>query len=881
MSASLHQLGRLCVRRAKTVLTVWLAILITLFVGVASVGLNLDDSFTLENSESIAGMNILQEQLPQASGTNGQIVYESIDGKPITDHRDQILEFVEKSSKIKGVTYVANPFDSPDLWVSLNGKFAISQAQIADFTDAATAGPGMHENAKALDGVKVHLSKELTEVPGVLLSITEAFGVLLAMLILFLTFRSVVAAGLPIVSALIGVGAGMAGILLIAAFTDVSSTAPTLAVMLGLAVGIDYSLLILSRHRDHLAEGLSVEEAAGRALATSGSAVIFAGTTVIIALLGMFVVDIGFLTVMGVVSAMTVAFAVLVAITAIPAFAGLVGARLTPKPQKQSKAGQNRPTHPVADKWSNFIIRKPWLAIAGAVIIAALLTMPVTALGLALPDASFDPKDSEGRQTYELIAKEFGEGYNSPIVVIGDLITSTTPVEDAERLGDELKKIPGVEKVAIATIDQKASIAFAQLIPKHSQSDPRTTDLVNQIRNQRQNLEDTTQVSNLKVTGLTAVAIDISSSLSQAFLPFGLVVVGLSLILLMIVFRSVAVPITATLGYLISLASAMGVTGAVFGWGWGADLLNVTRTGPVISFMPIIVMGVLFGLAMDYQVFLVSRMREAHVRGADTDGTIREAFRGAGKVVTAAALIMFGVFAFFIPEGGVYVRPMAVALTVGIAVDAFLVRMTLIPALMKLLGERAWWLPAWLDRLLPQVDIEGEGLARAIDNDEWHLQHPDIVVRAENLSIKDEVSQIFSHYSFTAGEGINIIVEPDALRRAALTAALQGRLAVTAGLLSVLGQVLPDRESAVGMQTAEWEASSARRLQKAQLVVANQPPEQFWTELKAFPPRETGQTVMVLLADQSLAPVEIWDQATLIQPIESPLESPLTQGESQ
>jgi len=371
------------------------------------------------------------------------------------------------------------------------------------------------------------------------------------------------------------------------------------------------------------------------------------------------------------------------------------------------------------------------MTIGAVVVLLGLCAVPASGLRLALTGNGFAEKGSQQRETYDAVAAAYGEGYNSPIVVIADVSQPSGSVAAVQGLARDLSQLDGVEGVSLATPNEDGTLAFVQLRPKKSQADPATMELVRNIRSHAGDYESRYGLDNVMVTGQTAVAIDVAEELNAALIPFGIVVVGLSLILLMVVFRSVAVPVTATLGYLLSLGAGMGAVGAVFGWGWAADLLAVSKVGAVISFLPVIVMGVLFGLAMDYQVFLVSRMREewSRRRGDATSVTpaarreaaaaaVETGFLGSAKVVVAAAVIMVGVLMAFVHTDNVYVKPIALGLTVGIAADAFLVRMTLIPALMAALGEKAWWLPAWLDRLLPVVDVEGEGLEQALEQKE-------------------------------------------------------------------------------------------------------------------------------------------------------------------
>ncbi|MBV7364197.1 MMPL family transporter [Actinomycetaceae bacterium TAE3-ERU4] len=691
MDNLLKKTARLGNRFPKTIIASWIALLILLVSSVLSLGTKLNDDFTIDGSESITGLEILTQQLPQASGGSGQILIQAGPDITAANTKKSVTEFLDKIRTLKHVRYVADPYETKNA-ISESKHYALADIQVDDFSAGVQVGKEIRPLQKALaqevPGSTVHLSNLLAKDYNVGISWVEGLGILLALIILLATLNSFVAATLPILTALIAVGFSGALIGLGTWIADISSTAPTLAVMLGLSVGIDYSLLLLSRIREHLGQGHSLQKAIEEAATTSGKSIIFAALTVIIALLGMFVVGIYFLTMMGVVSALTVFIAMLAVLTLIPAIATLLGQRLTPKTPKTAKL-----PHPLARKWAGVINAHPLWCVLITLLAAILLTIPASAMRLALPDAGHDRPDSEARQTYDLITREYGEGHNTTIAVIGSLISSTTPLEDARALGDAIKKYPGVKEIALATPDPKASIAFVRIIPSYGQADPRTTQLVKDLREHRAQLTAESGVQNLMVTGITAVAIDVSNQLDDALIPFGAIVVILCIILLTILFRSFWVPLIAALGYLASLGVAFGAIGAIYGWGWGATLFQIPKVGPVITFMPILVMGVLFGLAMDYQVFIVSRIREAHLQGKTTPETITEAFTGSGKVVAAAALIMTGVFAAFIPHASAEVRPIAIALTVGIAFDAFVVRMTLIPAIMRLLGKHAWAFP--------------------------------------------------------------------------------------------------------------------------------------------------------------------------------------------
>ncbi|NHB84873.1 MMPL family transporter [Tessaracoccus sp. HDW20] len=617
------------------------------------------------------------------------------------------------------------------------------------------------------------------------LTIIEAIGLVVALAVLTLLLGSLVAAGLPLLTAITGVGIAMAVMLLLTNVFEINSTTPLLAIMLGLAVGIDYALFILSRHRDQLRDGLDPEESAGRAVGTSGSAVVFAGLTVFIALLGLGVAQIPFLTVMGLFAAATVAVAVFIALTFLPALMGALGERMRPKPRAPKKAVAGRERTGLFAWWVGITTRHPIVTIV--VVVAGLigLTVPTIGLQVALPNAGQQHAGSPARIAYDLVDENFGPGANGPIIVTADIIGSTDPMGLLEGLKADIEALPGVQQVPIATPNANVDTGMIQIVPTTGPDDPATADLVRTLRDHAAGWKAEYGVDTA-VTGMTAIQIDVSEKLTEALLPFGLLVVGLSLVLLAAVFRSVWVPVKATLGYLLSVGAAFGVTTLVFNHGWFNQVVNLEKPMPVISFLPILLMGILFGLAMDYEVFLVSRMREEYVHGKSAIEAIRGGFVASGPVVAAAAVIMISVFAFFVPEGMAAIKAIALALAVGVAVDAFLVRMTLVPAVMTLLGDKAWWLPGWLDKLLPTFDVEGEVLTREMHLKDW--PGDDSVAFSEGLTVDGVVGPI--DLRLVAGNVIGLIGPVG--RRTGAALALSGRLETTGGKARVAGALLPE-----------------------------------------------------------------------------------------
>lgn len=721
MATMLFRLGALSYRHWRRVLVVWLLLFAAAIGGGLSLGGATEESFAIPGTESQEAIDRLAEVFPQAAGASAQIVFGVPDGETVSSHanRTAIEEAVVAAGAVDGVAQALSPFSefATDA-ISGNERVAIGQIQFDtqadDVSDEAVAAVTSSSTVAEEAGITVEFGGQVFQDLEYGLTVTELIGVVFAALVLIITFGSLLAAGMPLISALAGIGIVLGGVLAAAAFTPVSSAAPLLAVMIGLAVGIDYALFVLIRHRNQLATGMDAAESAATAVATAGSAVVFAAVTVIIALLGLLVVGIPFLSVMGVAAALAVLLAMLASLTLLPALLALAGRRLAPKPGSRA----HRRAQPAADgtrrsfgeRWVRFVLRAPVVFVVAVIAIAAALAIPATQLQLALPSGASEPKGSTARAAYDTISENFGPGRNGPLVVLVDLPATSNPIGILGGISERLGGLDGVSFVGTPTPNASVDTAIIQVLPESGPESPQTTVLVEDIRDLAPDIlaEHDAQIA---VTGTTAVQTDISSRLDNALLPFGIVVVGLSILLLMIVFRSIFVPVTAALGFLLSVVFSFGVVVTIFQNGMFAELLGITP-GPILSFMPILLMAILFGLAMDYQVFLVSGMREHYVHNGDARTAIVHGFSGAARVVTAAALIMFFVFAAFVPEGAGVIKTIALGLAVGILFDAFLVRMTLVPAAMALAGRGAWWLPRWLGRALPNVDIEGESLGR-------------------------------------------------------------------------------------------------------------------------------------------------------------------------
>ena len=614
--------------------------------------------------------------------------------------------------------------------VSENGKVAISQIQFDQPTPTIPVEVRdqipLQTKALADAGVSAYYSSEIV-LNTSLVGPGEIIGLCIALVVLLVMLGTLVAAGLPILGAVIGVGVGLAGAMALTVFYDMNQMTPALALMLGLAVGIDYALFIVNRHRQMYLHGVDLRDSIATAVGTAGGAVTFAGTTVVIALAALTLSGLPILTQMGLVAAGTVAVSVLVAITVTPAMLRLIGPRVASRRAWRDTGYSTPGDHatraiPEAEHeeehgsgYARAVTRRPWLTILGVVALVGVLAWPATTLRLGLPDGGSEPKGSTAATAYETIADNFGPGMNGPVLAVAHLKAPVTNETAMNRLTGKLTTTlanqPGVKGVVVAGISPEKDVVALQVVPNSGPADAETVDMVHGLQNTMEFLSAQTGAE-MGLTGQTVANIEISQRLGDALPRYLITVIGLSLIILMLVFRSLLVPVVATLGFLLSVAAAFGVTVAVYQWGWLSAIFGVNQPGPILSFMPIILIGVLFGLAMDYQMFLVSGMRESYVHGQRARDAVITGFSHGAKVVTAAALIMFSVFGGFVFSHLTMIRPIGLGLAVGVLVDAVLVRMTLTPAIMHLLGERAWRLPAWLDRLVPNVDIEGTSLPK-------------------------------------------------------------------------------------------------------------------------------------------------------------------------
>ncbi|MFH8759698.1 MMPL family transporter [Streptomyces atroolivaceus] len=711
MAILLYRLGRLSFRRRGRVLALWLLLLALLGGGAAAFSGPTTSKFSIPGTESQKALDSLSREFPQAGGATGTIVVAAPEGQKLTP--PAVAPVTEEAAEVPGVLAAVDPFASKA--VSPDGRYALIQVQFDSGVDGITDAQreAFREAGASVADLRVEHGGEIMRgVPEV--GSTEIIGVAVAALVLVLTFGSLVAAGMTLLNALVGVGAGMAGLFALSSTIELTSTAPILALMLGLAVGIDYALFITSRYRHYLLEGMDGEEAAGRAAGTAGSAVVFAGATVVIALAGLAVAGVPFLTVMGLAAAATVALAVLVSLTLLPAVLGFAGTRVLPRKQR----AQDRTPAPVpveaeagfGFRWGRIVARLRIPVLVIGVVGLGALALPVQDMRLALPDAGTEAVGSPNREAYDLTTEGFGEGFNGRLVAVVSGDTAQATGAAAKETAAIVMETDGVLAVAAPQMNEKGTTALLAVIPETGPTAAATEDTVNEIRDRVKDVKG----ASIALTGATAVGIDVSEKLAGALPVYLLLVVGLSVLLLMLVFRSVLVPLKAALGFLLTIGATFGITVAIFQEGHLADLVGLDTPGPLVSFLPILLIGILFGLAMDYEVFLVSRMREDFVHGADAREAVISGVGHNGRVVTAAAVIMTAVFGGFVFMPDPIIKSIGFALAIGVLIDAFVVRMALVPAVMHLLGRAAWWLPRPVDRVLPDLDIEGERLQREI-----------------------------------------------------------------------------------------------------------------------------------------------------------------------
>ncbi|WP_141501534.1 MMPL family transporter [Paenibacillus luteus] len=714
MAEKLYRLGKWCANNRGKALLSWVIILgIIITLGVSFDG-EKSTNLSIPGTESQKATDLLSIEF--SSGNNEpqggavQVVFKAPEGKTLEDEKmkEAVMSFIDASKKDQEIIAAMDPY-------TLGTVSQDKRIGYANLT-YGVAAENVPQESKDQVLTNINITKDAgiqTELSGTVQIVAvhggasgELIGILVAFMILTITFMSMLMAGIPILLAGVGVVAGIMLINFGSGFISIGSSSTALSTMLGLAVGIDYALLIISRVRQEASKRSDTTEAIAIATATAGSAVIFAGLTVIIALVGLAVVNIPFLTEMGLAAALTVLMAMAVSITLLPALLSLMGKRIIPK---RKKAAAKQRTSNIFASWARFVSRFPAPVILVTLILIGSMCYPVLHMKTGLPDNGTRSIETTERRAYDLMAEGFGPGINGPITVVVNSSDSETTKQVASVVVEEISKLDGVVSVSQPFFNQSENVSIQTLMPSDGPLADQTLELVKAVRKHNSEIAEKYQAE-IMLTGVTVLNMDITDSLNNALPIFIATIVGFGLIILAIMFRSILVPIKAIIGFLFTIFSSLGAVVLVFQDGYLSELFGITNVGPLLNFLPILVVGIVFGLAMDYQVFLVSRMREDYSHSGDAKKSVISGMEQNGLVVTLAALIMISVFCGFIFMDEPVIQSLGLALTAAVFIDAFIVRMTFVPAVMALLGKSAWYMPKWLDRVLPNVDIEGESM---------------------------------------------------------------------------------------------------------------------------------------------------------------------------
>jgi RND superfamily putative drug exporter len=718
MSNYLYRLARFAFRRRRLVLAVWLAAAIAAIAMAQVSGGKTNDTFTIPGTEAQNAANVLSAKLPALSGGQSTIVFATVNGSAkVTDPvaKAAIESALSKLKAVPQVSSVVDPFQGGR--VSQSGQVALGQVQWSakptDVKDASLAAVKEAMKPVQADGVQVEYNGSVY--PGwrtAISELPELIGLIIAFGILMITFGAFAAAGMPILGAIIGVVTTLMGITAVASVLTIASASTTVALMLGLSCGIDYGLFILSRHRTNLLNGMTPQESVPLAMGTAGSSVVFAALTVIIALCGLTVVGIPFLTVMGLAAAASVTVALLIALTLLPAMLGFAGTKvakftrlplLGARSERVARLSAADPGSPAGAGWARFVVRNRVPVLIGGIALLGVLAIPAATIHLGLPSGASQSAGNTQRKAYDLTTEGFGAGFNGPLLIVAQDVHSPA---DTRQIAAALTKMPDVAQVA--PLAAQNGISLIRLTPKSGPNDPATASLVHTLRDDRAAIEGQTG-AHILVGGTTASNIDVSSKLSSALPVFLVVVVGLAFILLTFAFRTILVPIKSILGFLLSMAAALGAQVAMFQWGWGEHIFGITPS-ETISFLPIIMLAIIFGLSSDYEVFVVSRIKEEHTKNGDARRAVQRGTGLSARVVTAAAMIMFSIFVAFMFTNDPTIKAIGFSFAAGVFLDAFIVRLTLVPAVMAIIGSRIWYHPRWFARYVPDPDIEGQRL---------------------------------------------------------------------------------------------------------------------------------------------------------------------------
>ncbi|MFH2071968.1 MAG: MMPL family transporter [Actinomycetota bacterium] len=719
----LYRLGRFSARRRWTMLLVWAAVIVAAVGSNSLIGGTAVDNFEVPGVESQQAIDLLKARFPERAGATAMVVFhtaeESIGDAEFTAAIGETMAEVAALPSVLGVTDpLAGPRSiSPDGTTAFAAvQFDGTTAELGNATRDAlfeTAGP-----AEAA-GVQVEYGGEL---PTILkereTGMSEAIGIVAALVILGITFGSAIAMALPVGVAALGLVVGLAIIGLLGAAIEIPTVAPRLATMIGLGVGIDYALFVLSRHRHNLEEGMESEHSIGLTNATAGQAVVFAGGTVMVAILGLQLAGIPFVAALGYSASLVVAVAVIVAVTLMPTLLGFAGNRVL---SRSARHGTRPPAAKVSVwvRWAEWVAHHPWRSAIAATAILLVLAIPALDMRLGQADAGTEPATTTHRKAYDLLAAGFGDGFNGPLLIVIDLETATSP-EAVSIIAASLAADPGIVALSPPELNPAGDTAVITAIPTTKPQDVETADLVQRLRSDLIPAATEGTGAEVLVGGPTAMFIDQSDKIADRLPWFILAVVLVSFLLLMIVFRSIVVPLTAGLMNLLSVGAAYGVVVAIFQWGWGRSLIGLEAAIPIASFVPMMMFAILFGLSMDYHVFILSRVREEYQKGHGNITSVVTGLGATAKVITAAALIMISVFLGFVTSADPVVKMMGIGLATAVAVDATIVRMALVPSVMAIVGDPNWWLPKWLDRLLPRLDLEAvpqESRQEALESD--------------------------------------------------------------------------------------------------------------------------------------------------------------------
>jgi putative drug exporter of the RND superfamily len=705
MHRSIRRIGDASARRPWVTIGIWVVAAAVVMGLAGTAGGAFADDLVAPGSQSEEAMQLLKERFPGAAGGSAMAVFAAPEGQRLERHRPAVDAAVARIAGVEHVAAVADPFTAGT--VSPDGRIGV--AEIAFDLPSMELGPeplvavaGAMAPARQA-GVAAELGGDAAfinaETPT---SGTEAAGLLAALVVLVVAFGTVVAALVPIALALVAVATGIGGIALLANAMDVSSAAPTIGAMIGLGVGIDYALFIVARYREHRAAGQDNAAALSDAMAAAGSAVLFAGGTVVVAMAALVLTGLGFLASIGLSTSLVVLVAVATALTLLPALLTLLGDRI----DAGRLLGRRRPVRPAKDTaWWRFAQRvsgRPWPYLAVAAALLLLLAAPALRMETGFPDAGDDSTGTTHRRAYDLLAKGFGAGFNAPLLVVADLHRPGVDAGSIPALSERIAAEPGIAMVGEPRISPAGDTVVLPTIPTTAPADAATSETLRRVRD--------LVPANVAVSGLTAMTDDLTRQLADTLPIFIAAILAASFLLLMVVFRSVAVPLKAVAMNLLSIGGAYGIVVIVFQWGWLKDLFNLDHTFVIVSPLPTIFFAVLFGLSMDYEVFLLSRIREAYDATGDNAESVARGMAATGRVVTSAALIMTVVFGSFVANPSPLVKMMGLGLSTAILLDATVVRMVLVPATMALLGRANWWLPRWLDRRLPHLRMEGAGV---------------------------------------------------------------------------------------------------------------------------------------------------------------------------